>query len=123
MRISDWSSDVCSSDLTCLTRAAATVFAPRRHPAGMLLRGELWPAKAEISTVPPDGRMPNLTGSVIYSYDHPKECIQALKSAGSSLSNCKTSPLRGWLTRSDARRVGTEGVSTCSSRWAAYLLS
>src|SRR3546814_5666773 len=68
MRISDWSSDVCSSDLTCLTRAAATVFAPRRHPAGMLLRGELWPAKAEISTVPPDGRMPNMTGAVIYSY-------------------------------------------------------
>src|SRR3546814_2522646 len=74
MRISDWSSDVCSSDL--LTEAAvapADLDVPRRHPLHVGL-------------------------PVVY--------LQAPRHPG--------------LARSEERRVGKEGVSTCRSRWSPY---
>src|SRR3546814_1539900 len=38
MRISDWSSDVCSSDLPAVDRSKAVVAEQRRHP-----RAGIWP--------------------------------------------------------------------------------
>src|SRR3546814_10255814 len=71
MRISDWSSDVCSSDLSC-----------RRYKPD--------PAADRASEAGPGGRPESL-------------------SAWRNSYSC---------SRSAERRVGTECVSTCRSRWS-----
>src|SRR3546814_7027206 len=87
MRISDWSSDVCSSDLGVVGEEART--GRRQLVAADQPRGE----------------------------------------AVAVLGRCKH--WRGWRRahretrrrfayRSEERRVGKEGVSTCSSRWSRY---
>src|SRR3546814_2220962 len=75
MRISDWSSDVCSSDLE------------RRRPQ-----------------LEPEGRGDRLAGGFGPRRDQARLGIEA---AGLHL-----------LGRSEERRVGTECVSTCRSRWS-----
>src|SRR3546814_20586506 len=90
MRISDWSSDVCSSDLGTLTGAFVTAFCgcekldggPVRIKKGC--RGRLRPGGVEPS--PATGR-----GGVEY---------------------------RSTTGSSEERRVGKECVSTCRSRWS-----
>src|SRR3546814_17198852 len=87
MRISDWSSDVCSSDLGRATRYK------RRH-------GEALQGKAV--------RLLRRYGC----HRRPCLCAQLLSHRGSS------PPSAG--QRSEERRVGTECVSTCRSRWSPY---
>src|SRR3546814_16652223 len=76
MRISDWSSDVCSSDL-------------RAHPTPHLRKSP--------RTVSKDLRIAAVKGS-----------------AGTARWQA------GSVHRSEERRVGTECVSTCRSRWSPY---
>src|SRR3546814_17550303 len=78
MRISDWSSDVCSSDLT----AIAAIW---RRPKSPPCCGRWPPAHRRRS---PPGWMDSATA-------------------------CRH-------RRSEERRVGKEGVSTCRSRWSPY---
>src|SRR3546814_16857671 len=102
MRISDWSSDVCSSDLHAQTRRFEDDFwsggdlsmlqqavASRRDEQGALARifdaGMTEFLKA---------RRTNANGDVNTLLDGPR--------------------------RSEERRVGKEGVSTCRSRWEQY---
>src|SRR3546814_10851757 len=94
MRISDWSSDVCSSDL----------FAKR--PFGMHVAG-IDPAFQHDLGIRRDGKPCELaahdlhraaaigSGNVIFAY-----------------------PTRELVTRSEERRVGKECVSTVRSRWS-----
>src|SRR3546814_16317610 len=100
MRISDWSSDVCSSDLQVMTVAEgngpvnALDFALRKalEPAWPALVGvRLTDYKVRILT-PGDGTAA-LTRVMIESADP---------------------------ARSEERRVGKECVSTCRSRWSQY---
>src|SRR3546814_10204696 len=84
MRMSDWSSDVCSSDLwqDRLRKPA------RRHARGRSQRALRGPR----------------------GNDH------------AVASRRKPHDLRATARfRSEERRVGTEGVSTCRSRWSPYL--
>src|SRR3546814_16721840 len=96
MRISDWSSDVCSSDLALLKACAQNqcfvnvsgeigrrflAMAANRDPSMQTLRTQ----------------MTNLYG----------------KSAPNSITG-------GITYRSEERRVGKECVSTCRSRWSPY---
>src|SRR3546814_8967055 len=76
MRISDWSSDVCSSDLIEGIGSAVT--------AGLAARAV----------------EPRHGGGKTHGHA-PTRCL-----------NCGT--------RSEERRVGKEGVSTCRSRWSLY---
>src|SRR3546814_8310350 len=102
MRISDWSSDVCSSDLA--GRCGASV-APRggRLPgrSGLLRPGiRLW-----------HGR---IRPWVIEQRGYPGE---------SAMSVAETSypqAVEDTDNRSEERRVGKECVSTCRSRWSPY---
>src|SRR3546814_12688389 len=98
MRISDWSSDVCSSDLI-QTR--------------LLAKGG--PAVIFENVVGEDGRkydMPvliNLFGTVErVAWGMDREASQ-LREIGETLA---------FLKRSEERRVGNECVSTCRSRWS-----
>src|SRR3546814_15850122 len=96
MRISDWSSDVCSSDLGISLRTA-----PLNHPNGATGYRVDYGGKS-ICYITDTEHMPGqpdrnilelIAGADIVIYDS---------------------------TRSEERRVGKECVSTCRSRWSPY---
>src|SRR3546814_12047297 len=97
MRIRDWSSDVCSSDLSSAASMRATVRVPgsrprRRSPTS---RGSLTAIR------------PNLVGGI-------SDC----RRNRSILPSTVISKPR--FDRSEERRVGKECVSPCRSRWSTY---
>src|SRR3546814_1749040 len=100
MRISDWSSDVCSSDL--FRRGGCAV-----HAASRTL-------KMTVPSLPEDGeRSATPTGAT------PRESRDSLEPAVKT----KRVDVGGILVevlRSEERRVGKECVSTCRSRWSPY---
>src|SRR3546814_15815128 len=123
MRISDWSSDVCSSDLSIAhldveqhdiglqpgdlrDGLAATARRTRMINLGKLREDQLEPAERERLIV--DGQDP---------YRHP-----AYPSGNSSVARKQEADGRSVnnfaaATRSEERRVGKVWVSTCRSRW------
>src|SRR3546814_11051533 len=105
MRISDWSSDVCSSDL---------YIHPEVAPSCLLLMGITDLAEGSIwNTMPPhlhERRMEaycyfdlEAGERVIHLMGRPEETRHLVVADGD---------------RSEARRVGKECVSTCRSRWS-----
>src|SRR3546814_2089372 len=107
MRISDWSSDVCSSDLVKITSGGViynvgdVVTIPAASVGG---RGTGFSAPVTAVT--------NVANDI---YRIKQSAFTSYKIGGSS----------GWnfvhLTdRSEERRVGKECVSTCRSRWSPY---
>src|SRR3546814_8083916 len=94
MRISDWSSDVCSSDLYLLVHAAAVEIRARLVAAGQVLAEEMRRGFQ---------RAEQLLGVGIL--------VALLRLARH---------LDAGAPRSEERRVGQECVSTCRSRWAPY---
>src|SRR3546814_16907552 len=102
MRISDWSSDVCSSDLAFMV---ATLHYPRPTSRDQAVRRrDVARALARIDrdALIVAGDM-NLT-----------PWAAAMREQDRALA-----PLSR-MTRSDERRVGKECVSTCRSRWSPY---
>src|SRR3546814_13452680 len=123
MRISDWSSDVCSSDLGAQQLAEA-VFADdqvlKRHLAiieldlrkvltthGVVARGDLEARRVPVEEDTADPLAPGL--AVDAGEDH-----EPLRLVGA------TDQRLGSVERSDERRGGKECVSTCRSRWSPY---
>src|SRR3546814_13499649 len=99
MRISDWSSDVCSSDLAGEEdeRATSSDRRPSRQ-SGLVRLPAAKPEKSQAESVAGqriEGRVIVVDGDTML--------------VGSRL-----------VRRSEERRVGKEGVSTCSSRWSPY---
>src|SRR3546814_11119030 len=109
MRISDWSSDVCSSDL----------LDPQLVVRKFLAFGRLDAAsrKAEEFVALEDW----LNDGVPLAAPVARECLgrwygdNATARGQWRLAGCPVDP-----TRSEERRVGKECVSTCSSRWTPY---
>src|SRR3546814_18330028 len=97
MRISDWSSDVCSSDLWILL---GDFDEASGHRAG----GELQAAAARPDAVFAANDMMALG------------CLFALNHAGIQ-APCDIA-IAGFDDRSEERRVGKECVSKCRSRWS-----
>src|SRR3546814_14241153 len=89
MRISDWSSDVCSSDLSSKWPGQSSRWCRRAHFAQFGWRQDLIEA---------------MGGSSV---------LRRLVAA-------HVRPRRYGDARSEERRVGTECVSTCRSRWSPY---
>src|SRR3546814_9837274 len=103
MRISDWSSDVCSSDFPPCAGG-------RREARGVAL----------------DRGRPEAGGAVHPGRESLALCVPAAASGrlGAALAHAGRAPAEakaklGWI-RSEERRVGKECVSTCSSRWSPY---
>src|SRR3546814_12778165 len=94
MRISDWSSDVCSSDL------------PEGNVA-KLLSGEHLQAQAALAL--------RLLGPVGALAEGPDAGVQATEVFARALTIAG-----GPSERSEERRVGKECVSKCVSRWLAH---
>src|SRR3546814_14291491 len=101
MRISDWSSDVCSSDLS-----------PDKLPARRL----------EVIEAAGRARVPFTTGLLIGIGETRAERIEALQAIRDSharhrpIQEVIIQPFRA-KPRSEERREGKESVNTCSSRW------
>src|SRR3546814_20495780 len=97
MRISDWSSDVCSSDLG----QKVVLFLPMVHGIELLREGYF--------------------GSKVHSiYDISYMVNVTLAMTIIGLLLLRLVARRVIPGRSEARRVGKECVSTCRSRWSPY---
>src|SRR3546814_7784682 len=99
MRISDWSSDVCSSDLRRRQHAGV------RHSGRQRIRGSLL-------------RRDRRGGAAAMSVSG-----LAIRSPWTEISEGAVSALHanpGVYARSEEHRVGKECVSTCRSRWSPY---
>src|SRR3546814_3293541 len=105
MRISDWSSDVCSSDLVSTALQTFQRRAMTRSPAP--------PAVSRIKLQPDNLQNGNpsgicvVPGTVCYS--------GCARQGGEAMAQAAPEN-----RRSEARRVGKECVSTCRSRWSRY---
>src|SRR3546814_20906136 len=108
MRISDWSSDVCSSDLI-YPNLAATIAMELKEPfAG----GILCLLKIE-------NYLPICIGIIInFTKGDPLIRCPLLGQTKSGYPLGHTSPTIIAQMRSEERRVGKECVSPCSSRWS-----
>src|SRR3546814_14682238 len=101
MRISDWSSDVCSSDLAELDQAVAA-------------------ARAAFKTwknTPVETRRAALQAMAKIIQDNHEELYRLLTSEQGKPHEQARGEILG---RSEERRVGNECVSTCRSRWSPY---
>src|SRR3546814_4748757 len=105
MRISDWSSDVCSSDLECGASGRARrwhhhgfVFLPRADGSRyFVVQREQGAGGARPNTAPGDDARHR-----------------------SAIQSSVWARQRFFCIRSEERRVGKECVSTFSSRWSPY---
>src|SRR3546814_20286379 len=119
MRISDWSSDVCSSDLKSNGFDANTEMNPAlrdastwaANPCGTSCRCAIC---ALISSYDANSAAAN---TVAREHVGPTPLYNAKKP--SSLMMCWNA-LHNEVYRSEERRVGKECVSTCRSRWSPY---
>src|SRR3546814_12885283 len=101
MRISDWSSDVCSSDLKITLWAADLPFAV---VIPVLFRGHRYAA----------------TSTKNRSSAHLKQWLYRGLPSYQALDKKISRWLCARSYRSAERRVGKECVSTCRSRWSPY---
>src|SRR3546814_13148486 len=97
MRISDWSSDVCSSDLCGQARLRLDQRRAQRH------LGCIMSENAPDSLIPYDEIVQEALRAVV------GRVLGEIESTGGELPG-----------RSEARRVGKECVSTCRSRWSPF---
>src|SRR3546814_18922819 len=99
MRISDWSSDVCSSDLLERLGLGRAVDLAFHLPTSWIDRKRV----TELDMAD--------AGRVISIEPTPVDY---------NASGSARAPFRIHATRSEERRVGKEGVRTCRSRWSPY---
>src|SRR3546814_16745382 len=109
MRISDWSSEVCSSDLNV-----------RARPADPIVLRQNLASAYEFAT--------EQGGAALNDYARANDPFADLAEAQVAVDvrnvvRASADSFRiAWdERRSEERRVGKEGVSTCSSRWSPYL--
>src|SRR3546814_14327869 len=125
MRISDWSSDVCSSDLRILHE-----WGVMERMAGNIERSQELIGRS--LAVKPDQPAALRTFGTDYKYSYGDPVFTRLNGVASGLA--EAAPLdqvqlhyalaKAYddVNRSEERRVGKECVSTCRSRWAPYHL-
>src|SRR3546814_6222953 len=100
MRISDWSSDVCSSDLAHARDVIFFGLAP--HRLGLRLDpGDAIEARDR-------------------AVEHAKRALDLDREVDVARRVDDVDPVIVPETRSEERRVGKECVSTCRSRWSPY---
>src|SRR3546814_15890440 len=124
MRISDWSSDVCSSDLgfQCIERwrhAHITL------PEGFQRQDNARRIQCLLHPIHAPAVKPNLGHRQLSNYcanvarykcliNHFARCCPTKAITTTTVLPCSTALLRGW----EARRVGNGGVRLSKSRWS-----
>src|SRR3546814_11950831 len=99
MRISDWSSDVCSSDLHPMPERPLWLIAFERREGGN------------------ERLLCEIQGFVGVADASSDQAINWLLVAAQKFAICQLLPAK---CRSEERRVGKACVSTCRSRWSPY---
>src|SRR3546814_20888010 len=122
MRISDWSSDVCSSDLPVF--AAAVILDPARPIKGLDDSKKLSPARREglalaVREYALAWCIASATVEEIDTLNILQATMLAMRRACEGLSLPPAQALIDGNRRSEERRVGTECVSTLSTGWSA----
>src|SRR3546814_21048472 len=123
MRISDWSSDVCSSDLdlgwATLTSITAYSYA-RAATLGQDLDFLPYPLAPDFGglVLDQDRRVESWSEEVRLTSDSAGQLRWLL--GGYYLHTARDVVSSAFLDRSEERRVGKECVSTCRSRWSPY---
>src|SRR3546814_12559376 len=114
MRISDWSSDVCSSDLYQTYVALGQAYYFTDQPAQAI---ENYRKAAPLA---PDGETYLNLARILWGEGQLGEAKQAAQKA---LDNGVKQPeeARKILARSEERRAGKECVGKCRSRWSRYI--
>src|SRR3546814_19643052 len=105
MRISDWSSDVCSSDLVVIADAKASI---TRKIAPWLRCGEVQRAARSVAAE---------QGSLCATQDLGVGHIEQAEITNDGAAIINAIDINAH-SRSEERRVGKECVSTCRSRWS-----
>src|SRR3546814_16222081 len=108
MRISDWSSDVCSSDLPLIDAVAQELTAVHADTVRALL------AQAEVAAA--DIGVIGFHGHTVAHRPDRHWTWQI----GDGAALARMTGITVVSDRSEERRVGKEGVSTCRSRWSPY---
>src|SRR3546814_13868708 len=105
MRISDWSSDVCSSDLLdqALDRRGESLHQALKGDQGADGEGAVHDAQAADAE----------NGGRRQGGEQGRDYIQHRGGRGELLLGVE-------ILRSEERRVGKEGVRTCRSRWSPF---
>src|SRR3546814_19601822 len=106
MRISDWSSDVCSSDLPAQARRAAGdlyALSNRRVAVAFAEQGRGVLRQPEVEVIVPADRL--------------WQRAPAVDAAGRVVAGAGVEGSTRWVTSSEERRVGKECVSPCGSQW------
>src|SRR3546814_15811871 len=119
MRISDWSSDVCSSDLNSAVFCTLTNNSGRRvaDPANPRIRN----LHGHILKFSEEGDSPLATSfswEIFLSAGDPSLAAGGSNLVGDIDGDTFSSPDGLRIDRSEERRVGKECVSTCRSRWS-----
>src|SRR3546814_12905778 len=117
MRISDWSSDLCSSDLFFIehNKGHHRDVATPEDPATSRMGESIY--KFSLREIP---------GAFLRAWNLEKVRLERVGKGVWSLDNEIIPPLMitlavyTALVRSEERRVGKECVSTCRSRWSPY---
>src|SRR3546814_10264492 len=105
MRISDWSSDVCSSDLMAARIHAPPVDPPLNHRGSHRL--------AQLLGIQP-ARLGGAQGLLAARLVVQDEAVHQMGGTGEAIEAARPE------ARSGERRVGNECVSTCRSRLSPY---
>src|SRR3546814_16981019 len=113
MRISDWSSDVCSSDLWSFRRLMDPKTGARYAANLYVLKGgravNQGAPMAQLGVSAPDPQ------TVRFELERPTPYFPRILT-----SNATVPVPRHAIERSEERRVGNECVRTCRSRWSPY---
>src|SRR3546814_17408084 len=107
MRIRDWSSDVCSSDLTIQVEVRKKRVFVKRDPAELVAEAKAAAIESD-EAVQPEAAAP-VVAPEVGSEVAPRVDLDQVSAA---------SPAQ---ERSEERREGKESVSQCRYRWSPYL--
>src|SRR3546814_12925199 len=115
MHISDWSSDVCSSDL------AGTKHSPQRPGTSSSLNSKRYEAGMREAVGGQFGcAIAQIKWDMLLERHRATKAVATVRSKAEGLRTIPPyHPLR-FIHRSEERRVGKECVSTCRSRWSPY---
>src|SRR3546814_13463596 len=129
MRISDWSSDVCSSDLN-LKIVLIALFGAVAGQAVIGFAAHLYPLFYLERVAKVDGATANflvatallliIPSFVFFGWLSARIGRKPIMMTACVIAVFVYFPAYKALVRSEARRVGTECVSTCGYRWSPY---
>src|SRR3546814_11095576 len=117
MRISDWSSDVCSSDLAATLSSSPPAISWAQAGAGIRLIAAIFHCRDNLR---PDHVAEHVDRRVS-DIDHAIDAADNRRDFERKVESMDDNQhLHQAAARSEERRVGKEGVSTCRSRGSPY---